>query len=100
MTAFPQMRLLELDADAILQAIDVAKGIEAEHRIGRRGGPPDPFHAFQRRGLAGTVGPISPKISPSWTSKDTSSTATVCPVGLADPGDGDHVRGHTEAYSA
>ena len=53
--ALLQLRLLELHADAILQAPPVAGGIHPEHRDRAALGPPQSFDALERRGLARAV---------------------------------------------
>jgi hypothetical protein len=59
--ALLELRGLELDADAVLQRVDVADRVQAEHHDRPAVGPPQPFHALQRRGLAGAVGPDEPE---------------------------------------
>ena len=56
-----QLRLLELDADALLQRLGVAGGIEAQHRGAPRVGLANALDAFHGRGLAGAVGPDEPE---------------------------------------
>ena len=50
-----QLRLLQLDADALLQRIHVAKRIEAEHGDGAIIGLAQPLDAFHRRRLARAI---------------------------------------------
>src|SRR5262249_43224133 len=50
-----QLRLLQLDADALLQFVDVAERIETEHRDGAAIRHPQPFDALERGRLAGAV---------------------------------------------
>ena len=50
-----QLRLLQLHADPLLQLVDVAEGIEAEHADRTAVGRPDALDAFHGRGLAGSV---------------------------------------------
>ena len=78
--ALLQVRLLQLHADPFLQLIDVAKRIEAQHRDAcrDRAGASPSTHSMVVV-LPAPFGPIRPKISPSCTSNDTSSTATVLP---------------------
>src|SRR5207247_3714545 len=59
--ALLQLRLLELDADALLQRVRVTGGIEAEHRGAPRVGLANALDAFHGRGLAGAVGPDESK---------------------------------------
>ena len=81
--ALLELRLLQLHADALLQRIHVAKRIETENGDGAAIRLAQPFDTLHRRRLAGAVRARSrPKISPSWTSNDTSSTADVAPYDL------------------
>ena len=51
-----ELRLLELDADALLQRPAITRGIEREHRNAPAIRPPQSLHALHRRRLAGAVG--------------------------------------------
>jgi hypothetical protein len=68
-----------LHADALAERGGVATRVETEDGDGAAIGNAMPLDAFHRGGLAAPLGPIRPKISPSRTSSDTSSTATVRP---------------------
>src|SRR5213076_2831826 len=59
--ALLQLRLLELDADALLQRVGVPGGVETEHRGAPRVGLANALDAFHGRGLAGAVGPDQAK---------------------------------------
>src|SRR5206468_5659143 len=59
--ALLQLRLLELDADALLQKVGVTGRIEAEHRGAPRVGLANAFDALHGRGLASAVGPDEPE---------------------------------------
>ena len=52
---------LELHADALLQRVDVAHRVQAEHRDRAAVGSPQPLDALHRRGLAGAVGADQPE---------------------------------------
>ena len=88
--AFLEMGLLELDTDAILQLIDVAKRIEAQDGNAAAVGSPNPLHAFHRRGFSGAVGPDQPEdlAVPDFERHVIDGDRLL--VGFADPGDGDY----------
>src|SRR4029078_3349298 len=59
--ALLQLRLLELDADPLLQRAGIARGIEAEDRGATGVGPANALDAFHGRRLAGAIGPDEPE---------------------------------------
>ena len=78
--ALLELRLLELHADALLQRVDVADWDRGqERRSSPRSGVRSPSTHSIVVVLPAPFGPIRPKISPGWTSNETSSTATVRP---------------------
>ena len=75
-----ELRFLELHADAMLQAVGVAHRIAAPStEMAPRSGDRSPSTHSIVVVFPAPFGPISPKISPCWTSNDTSATATVGP---------------------
>ena len=83
--ALLQLRLLQLDADALLQLVDVANGIEPSTVIVPAVGPPQSLDAFHRRRLAGAVRSDQPEdlavvdLERHFIDRDGAA------VGLADP---------------
>ena len=74
-----QLRFLELDTDAVLQRVDVARTDRDRARNGASIGRRSPSTHSIVVVFPAPLGPIRPKISPASTSNDTSSTATVVP---------------------
>jgi hypothetical protein len=52
-----QLRLLELNSDAVLKLVDLAVWVEAEHGDGAGVGASNALDALHGRGFAGSVGP-------------------------------------------
>jgi hypothetical protein len=73
-----QLRLLERNPDAVLQLVDLTMGIKTQNRDDAPKGLRPSMHSMVVV-FPAPLGPIKPKISPSLTSNDTSSTATVRP---------------------
>ena len=92
--AFLELRLLELDADTLLQLIDIAKRVEAQHRDRTAVRFPDTLDALQRRGLAGAVRSDQAEDFAILNVERDLIDGDGPSVGLADAGDADHGSRH------
>ena len=92
--ALLQVRLLQLHADALLQLVDVAKGIQAQHRDGAPIGLADALDALHGGGLAGAVRADQAKNLALVDVERHLVDRDGRPVGLANALDGDDGVGH------